>query len=82
MESRDPDYQVDPTTTTGAYHVVRGKYGRRRGDKPLWWVLAYHAAKACGGALPILAYLAIALLFRKCGIALPGTAASPGGNAP
>ncbi len=72
---RDPGNQVDPRTVTGAYHVARGRYGHRVTDKPWWWVLAYHLAKALVSAVGILAYLAVAMLFRRCGVALPG--ASP-----
>lgn len=61
---RDPERQVDPTTVTGAYHAVRGKYGHRRGDKPLWWVFAYHLTKGVAALLP---YAVAALLFRACG---------------
>ncbi len=52
LSQRDPQNQVDPCTVTGAYHVVKGRYGKRAGDKPLWWVFAYHFVKAFAALLP------------------------------
>ena len=67
---RDPDNQVDPRTITGAWHVVHGRYGKRQHDRPVWWVLLYHFAKAVVGIAP---YVIAAIALKKCGIPLPGT---------
>jgi hypothetical protein len=64
---RAPD--VDPCSVTGAYHVVRGRYGKRRGDKPLWWVFLYHFTKALAALLP---YALAAAIFRACGFDFHG----------
>lgn len=72
---RDPDHQVDPTTITGSYRaLVKREYGKREGDKPLWWVFLYHLLKALGALLP---YAVAALIFKACGMdikILPGGA--------
>jgi hypothetical protein len=62
--NEERSHHVDPTTVTGAWHALHGRYGRRRGDRPLWWVFAYHLVKAVAGLLP---YALAALLFRACG---------------
>jgi hypothetical protein len=50
---RDPENVVDPLTTTGIYRaVVRGEYGKRAGDKPVWWVVLYHVARAAVALVP------------------------------
>jgi len=68
---RDPAAQVDPRSTTGAYRIlVKRQYGRRKGDKPIWWVLAYHAAKAVLGVAP---YVLAALVAKRCGLTFPGS---------
>jgi hypothetical protein len=33
-------------SATGMWHLVKGKYGRRRRDYPRWWLLLYYAGKA------------------------------------
>lgn len=63
-------HAVDPTTVTGAYAAVRGKYGRRKGDKPLWWVFLYHFLKALGALLP---YVVAAAMFKACGMEFSGS---------
>lgn len=65
-------YEVDPRTVTGTYHVVAGRYGKRRGDRPLWWVASYHLVKAVIQVATILALFAIAAWAKSCGIVIPG----------
>jgi hypothetical protein len=64
------ELEPDPRTVTGSYQVVRlvraNKYGGRKSDRPLWWVLGYHAGKA---VLQVLTVIAIAVLARWLGIA-------------
>ena len=69
ISARDPDNQVDPRTTTGAWAVVKGRYGKRQSDRPVWWVLLYHFAKAVVGLAP---YVIAAIALHRCGISLPG----------
>ena len=58
-------YVVDPRSVTGTWHIARGKYGRRPGDRPVWWVLAYHFGKGAAGLLP---YLLALWLAKRLGI--------------
>ena len=70
--TRAPD-DLDARSITGAYRVVAKGHHKRQHDRPLWWTLVYHlAVKPLGGAVAVLTYLAVALLFRKCGVAMPG----------
>lgn len=67
---RDAENDVDPCTSTGAYRIlVKRQYGKRRGDKPLWWVFSYHLVKALGALLP---YAVAAAIFRACGFDFQG----------
>jgi hypothetical protein len=58
-------------TVTGSYAVVKGKYGKRSKDKPLWWIIAYHAGKAAVQIAMALILLGIAAWAQQCGITLP-----------
>ena len=69
VNGRDPESQVDPRTITGTWHIVHGRYGKRKHDRPWWWVLLYHFAKGVVGLLP---YILAAIILHKLGIKLPG----------
>jgi hypothetical protein len=64
---------IDPRTTTGSYKIlVRRQYGKRRDDKPVWWVICYHLlAKPIAFALTALLWLLFALIARRYGLHLP-----------
>ncbi len=67
----DPRTSPDPTSVTGAWYTVRGKYGKRKGkpfqpgDRPVWWVMLYHFGKGVAGFLP---YLLVAWLAKYLGL--------------
>jgi hypothetical protein len=60
---------VDPRTTTGAYHIVsKTIYGRRPGDKPRWWPFAFHAYKAI---VQVVTVLGLAWVLKRLGLTAP-----------
>lgn len=63
---------VDPRTVTGAWYVARGKYGKRPHDRPVWWVICYHLAKAIAQVIVVLGGVAAAGLSARCGLHPPG----------
>lgn len=36
---------IEKPSATGFWPVVQGKYGRRKTDLPLWYVIGYHTVK-------------------------------------